>query len=99
MTNKKFSMTNFQFRRSSLVAACRAVPSAVPRGTSASVLFVFFVVNFHSLRPTRVQPYRSLSQSVEASSSDFFFGPMIRQNPCNALTMKDLPKNAFQEVP
>jgi hypothetical protein len=26
MTNEKFSMTNFQFRLSALVAACRAVP-------------------------------------------------------------------------
>jgi hypothetical protein len=64
MTNEKFSMTDFQFRRSALVAALPCCALAAPR---------FCLGQGQTARPTRVQPYSSLSQSVEASSSDFFW--------------------------
>jgi len=54
MTNEKFSMTNFQFRLSALVAACRAVTLATLRGTvpSGQVLVPTSprCVSCHSLR-------------------------------------------------
>jgi hypothetical protein len=60
MTNEKFSMTNFQFRLSALVAACRAVSWRLRA-------FAFLLI-----RGQKTRLNRPASQSVAVSRSDFF---------------------------
>jgi len=84
MTNDKFSMRNFQFRRSPLVAA-------LPRCALAPLRSLLQAAGrSQSPCPTPVLPYRTRSHPIAASQSDFIL-PGSRPNLCKALKTQDLP--------
>jgi len=92
MTNEKFSMTDSQFRRSALVAACRAVSlrlgvlfSKQQAGVQAPV----------QPRSCLIAPSRTLSQRVKVIS----FPPARQSNRCKSFTMKDLPVESRRTCP
>jgi hypothetical protein len=91
MTNEKFSMKDSQFRRSALVAACRAVSLRL------GVLF-----SKQQAGPTPVLPYRTRSHPVAASQSDFILPgsrPEFMQCLDNKRLAHESPSNQSFPIP